>query len=138
MTANEVARAVKRWTESYHFCGDVEMHREFAKYVVEFTARTTKTRASSMVTRVGLIVAEVIKEQEFEVGKELMSDPPKDRAALSTWRIYVNVPVKPSKKIYGKNPTNLIFDDPSGPALQNIPIKSELGTQIRKKFLGKA
>jgi FAD synthase len=66
-------------------------------YVVEFEARTTKTRASSMVTRVRLIANEVVVGPDFTVGKELLSEPPADRSALATWRVFVKIAIRKKK-----------------------------------------
>ncbi len=98
MSSEDLARKIAHWTKLYQFCGAVSTRRTESHYVVEFLARTTKTRASSMVTRVKLIVDEVAgvktPRTEFIVGKELLSPPPSDRASLATWRVYVSIAIK--------------------------------------------
>lgn len=98
MTSNELARRISHWTKLYNFCEPVKVRRADDSYSVEFEARTTKTRASSMVTRVELIAKGIASDVEFEAGKELLSEPPSDRASLATWRIYVRIPIHTTKR----------------------------------------
>ena len=97
MSSGELARRISHWTREYNFCGNVVTKRTDQHYVVEFVARTTKTRASSMVTRVSLIANEVIVGPDFVVGKELIGAPPLDRASLASWRIFVNIMIRKKK-----------------------------------------
>lgn len=94
MTANELAKKISHWLGGYGFCGEVVTENVPNSYVVQFEARTTKSRASSMVTRVGLIASEVLGSCRFEVGKSRMGEPPLSREALSTWKIFVEVKKK--------------------------------------------
>ena len=57
MNTIELVRRISYWTKEYQFCGKVTSSRTDDHYMVEFEARTTKTRASSMVTRIKLIAA---------------------------------------------------------------------------------
>lgn len=93
MTSRDLARSIQHWVTTYNFCGEVEVARDTDKHIVSFNARTTKTRASTMVTRVRLIVADLAKVPGIVVGKELISEAPENRSALASWRIFVNVPI---------------------------------------------
>jgi hypothetical protein len=94
MSSGELAKRISHWLREYDFCSPVVSGRAGNDHVVAFTARTTKTRASSIVTRICLIAEEIASGREFEAGKELVGDPPEDRAGLASWRIYVRVPVR--------------------------------------------
>jgi len=94
MYANDLARAIAHWARAYQFCGEVNLSREDDLYIVAFEARTTKTRASSMVTRLKLIVGEVAQGAATVVDKELVSNPPKSRDAIASWKIFVNIPIR--------------------------------------------
>lgn len=94
MSASKLSREVSRWIKDYGFCERVEVGRTDDHHVIEFEVRTTSTRASSMVTRIKLIVAELSSRSDVTVDKELMSRPPETRDALATWSIYVAIPVK--------------------------------------------
>jgi FAD synthase len=98
MSSKELADKIGHWTQTYNFCGEVSSSRTDTHHVIQFEARTTKTRASSMVTRVKLMANEVIVGYDFSVSKELLSDPPRDRAALATWRISVKIAIKNKRK----------------------------------------
>ena len=95
MNANELSREISRWIREYQFCGKVRSRRTEYQRIVEFEARTTKTRASSMVTRIGLIAMEVAATSRGKifVGKELVSEPPATRDSLASWRIYATIPI---------------------------------------------
>ena len=98
MSTEELARTVGRWVKSYNFCTKVLVRRELDQFVVSFESRTTSTRSSSMVTRLGLMAAQVLPDSRFQTGKVLTSPPPEDRSALATWRIFVAIPVKVRKE----------------------------------------
>lgn len=93
MSSQELAKKISYWIRTYSFCGEVVTVKLDNNYFIQFEARTTKTRASSMVTRIKLISAEVILDVEFQVGKELLSEVPSDRSALATWKIFVRIPI---------------------------------------------
>lgn len=94
MYANDLARTIAHWTREHQFCGEVSVHRRDDSYVVAFEARTTKTRASSMVTRLKLIVDELVHGMPVSVGKDLVSVAPRSRDDLASWKIFVIVPVR--------------------------------------------
>lgn len=94
MSSEELAKKIGYWTKAHKFCGKVQTRRVPDYYIISFVARTTKTRASSMVTRVKLIAEEVLGDVHCAIGKELISDPPEDRASLASWRIFVYIPVR--------------------------------------------
>jgi len=94
VSSSDLARRIAYWTKQHNFCGEVLTRRRLDQYTIEFVARTTKTRASSMVTRVKLIANEVLGGAQHTVDKQLLSDPPEDRASLSTWRIFIAIPIK--------------------------------------------
>lgn len=106
MDARSIASEVKLWLERYQFQlngGKVRMVRVSGAYQVDFTTRTTMTRASSMVTRIQLIVDDVLRDAgdgglalypDVEVNKNLLSAPPQARDDLADWHIWVNIPVK--------------------------------------------
>lgn len=93
MNSQKLFTDVKKWIKAYQFCGIVRSHRLGDYNYVEFEAVTTKTRASTMVTRVGLIAQDIVagSGRRVIVGKELMSAPPSTRADLATWKIYAKV-----------------------------------------------
>jgi len=99
MSSGELAKRVGHWLREYDFCSPVVSGRVDDEYVVSFEARTTKTRASSIVTRVGLIAEEVAEGRDYVNGKELVGDPPEDRSGLATWRIYVKIPIRRRKEV---------------------------------------
>ena len=94
MNTNELARRIGHWTREYQFCGEVSVSRIQDHYVVEFEARTTKTRASSMVTRIKLIAADLAEGSDVVVDKDLVSESPATRDALASWKIYAAIPIK--------------------------------------------
>ena len=94
MNTIELVRRISYWTKEYQFCGKVTSSRTDDHYVVEFEARTTKTRASSMVTRIKLIAAELAEGSDVVVDKDLVSEPPATRDALASWKIYAAIPIK--------------------------------------------
>ncbi len=92
MTTQSLASRIKHWTKTYSFCNTVEVKNRPDQVRIEFEARTTKTRASSIVTRIRLITREVIGETaEYSVDKELCSEAPNDRASLATWKVFVAI-----------------------------------------------
>ena len=94
MNASELSREISRWIREYQFCGKVRSRRTEYQRIVEFEARTTKTRASSMVTRIKLIAAELAEGSDVVVDKDLVSEPPATRDALASWKIYAAIPIK--------------------------------------------
>ena len=91
MRLDDAVRAVKRWIEKYDYCHDLIVDRESGR-LLYFSAKTTTTRASSMVSRISTIVEEVLGEGNFEVFKVLVGDPPADRGDLANWEIAVHLP----------------------------------------------
>ena len=92
MSSRDLARKVSHWTKSYGFVEEVRVGRSTDHYSVEFEARTTKTRASTMVTRLQLM-SNALGPGAI-ASKELIGEPPANRAALSTWRITVSVSIQ--------------------------------------------
>ncbi len=90
MRLDSVVREVKRWVLEYDYCQNFRagVSVDGGRFI-EFVARTTKTRASSMVTRIGLIVSDVAGGRKFIVMKRLVGDAPATRDALATWCIAV-------------------------------------------------
>jgi hypothetical protein len=95
MNASKLASEITKCVENYGFVPYVYKKKVGDSYSVEFTTITTKTRASSIVTRLSLLSQELAGEsRRFSVTKELMTDPPATRDDLATWRITVRVPIK--------------------------------------------
>lgn len=95
MNASKLASEITKCVEDYCFVPHVVKRKLGDHYSVEFTAITTKTRASSMVTRLSLLALGLTGETRFfSVEKELLTEPPKTRDALATWRITVRIPIK--------------------------------------------
>lgn len=94
MNSNEVAKEVSHWARMYQFSGEVKHEKSPESHKIHFEARTTSTRASTMVTRLRLIVHDINDSPDILVGKELISARPENRAALASWRIYVSVPIR--------------------------------------------
>ena len=92
--AQELARKISRSLGDLGFQGDVTTRRDGDSLMLEFEARTTKTRASSVVTRLELMVTEATCGGKFLVGKRLISENPKERSSLATWTIFVSLPIK--------------------------------------------
>lgn len=90
MRLDKVVREVRGWIERFDYIGNFNVGNEVGgdRYV-EFTARTTKTRASSIVTRVRLIVQDVVSDRPFQVLKRLEGSSPATRDDLATWHIVV-------------------------------------------------
>ena len=91
MTSSKLHQKIKYWLQAHDYPYEVKSHRRGRSWVSEFFATTTRTRASSMVTRIRLIAAEILGAAEFSVGKELVARPGKKREDLSEWRIFVEV-----------------------------------------------
>ncbi len=90
MRLDKVVREVKRWVGRFDYVGSFRAGASAdGGRFIEFVARTTKTRASSMVTRIRLIVADAAKDRQFTVLKRLDGDPPATRDDLATWHIVV-------------------------------------------------
>ena len=98
MNASKLASEITKCVEDYGFVPHVHKRRADDSYSVEFTTITTKTRASSIVTRLLLLSSELAGESPFSVDKGLMTDPPVTRDDLATWRITVHVPIKMRSK----------------------------------------
>lgn len=94
MSAIILAKKMAAWIVRHRFCSEARVGRIGDDYLVEFVSRTTKTRASSMVTRIGLIAAEVAAGAPIFVGKKLLSGPPRDRDDVVGWIVYVRVPIR--------------------------------------------
>lgn len=91
MRVSPLVREVERWIVEQGLGGKVQRISTADAELVLFEARTTKTRASSMVTRLELMVGNIVGCRNFRVGRDLVSDPPKDRSDLATWTVYVVV-----------------------------------------------
>ena len=65
---------------------------------ISYEVRTTTTRASSLVTRIRLLVEEIVRPQPIVVDKVLLSDSPKERSTLATWMIFVKLSTKKGKR----------------------------------------
>src|SRR5665213_3388330 len=94
MRIEEAVREVKRWVEKYDYCSNVEVGAAKNLKFVKFSARTTTTRASSMVTRIKHIVQDAVDGRGFGVSKELVGLPPETRADLASWAITVVLPLR--------------------------------------------
>ena len=97
MTALSLSQEVLRWVKELRIAGKVFVARVDDKYVIDFFTTTTKTRASSMVTKLELLVAGMADGTPFSIGKELLSLPPANRADLASWRVFVAVAIKKQK-----------------------------------------
>lgn len=98
MNANELANEVVKWVEHYGFVPYVSKRRIEGFYLVELTTITTKTRASSMVTRLSLLSSELAQGSRFSIVKELLTESPTTRDSLATWKIIVSIPVRVKSK----------------------------------------
>ena len=100
MSAAELATKVAYWVSAYPFCSSVTVHDVPGYCRILFTTFTTKSRASSIVTRLGLIVAELAGDRKYVIGKEPVSDQPLKMArdAIREWRIFVDVPKRTRKE----------------------------------------
>jgi hypothetical protein len=94
MTSLQLARDIARWIKPYPFCGHVSVAWQLESYSISFEARTTKTRASSIVTRIRLIAANLADESRCRVEKQLWSEAPRKREDLATWMICATVSAK--------------------------------------------
>ncbi len=101
MRLDAVIREVRRWVSRFDYVENLRVgaYADGGRFV-EFVARTTKTRASSIVTRVGLIVADVAKDRKFTVLKRLDGDSPATRDDLATWHIVVQF--KSTRRVEGR------------------------------------
>lgn len=98
MSSEELAKRVNHWIRTYHFCGEVTSGRTDGYHYIQFEARTTSTRASSMVTRLKLMVSELVVGPEFEVSKRLIGQAPIERSSLATWQVYVRIFIRKRKQ----------------------------------------
>ena len=94
MTAEDFANATRLWVLRSGLAPEVLLRRESGEYVVSFVVRTTKTRASHIVTRLRLMLDSLGGSRHFYVSKLLASSPPKLREELATWEICASIPVK--------------------------------------------
>lgn len=95
MTSLRFAKIVARLIETRSFTNSVAVDRVADEYLVWFEVVTTKTRASSIVTRICLIIQEVDSGCHVRlVHKRLVGDNPKDRSSLTTWMICVVVKIR--------------------------------------------
>ena len=93
MTSRSLARKIADWIPRSGLAtrGSVGVSRFAGTHVVLFEVRTTKTRASSIVTRLGLAIASMANGHEFSVDKEVDGDLPRYREDLATWKIEARV-----------------------------------------------
>lgn len=94
MRASESSRKILHWIKQYDFSKHVFLKRTQHYMIIEFDVRTTKTRASTIVTRLKLLVWEISEKSDICVSKELTSAPPKSRGELASWRIFTTIPVR--------------------------------------------
>lgn len=94
MRIEEAVREVKHWVEKYDYCSNLVVGATPKFKFVKFSARTTRTRASSIVTRINHIIRDVVVDRGFEVRKELIGESPSTRADLASWAIVILLPVR--------------------------------------------
>ena len=94
MTMRAKIRKLEHWLTLQPNMGDVKYVREGSLHLVSTEVRTTSTRASSMVTRFGLIAQEVMAGSHFSVSKSPALLVPCKREDLATWKITVAIPAK--------------------------------------------
>jgi hypothetical protein len=91
MNTKALVREITKWVSTYTTVTKLNVVENDDTYSIEFLTNTTKTRASFMVTRISLIVKEILADAEFYVGKELLGPKPETRSSLALWKIYVHV-----------------------------------------------
>jgi hypothetical protein len=94
MSAQELARKVRAQLEEW----DPKLVKFPDTFAIMISARTTKTRASSMVGRFKLIIAELADHRPFTIRKRLCSMPPRRREDLANWDIIVEVPIAQARR----------------------------------------
>jgi len=94
MRIEQAVKGVKHWIEKYDYCSNLESGTSADGHYVRFLARTTKTRASSIVTRIAHIVQDAVEDRKFDVFKQLDGPPPEARADLASWTIIVRLPTR--------------------------------------------
>lgn len=90
----QIAKDMLLWLDAANYCNGASHDLVDGSHVFYFPTITTATRAASIVTRVRLVAADVIKNDEFVVKNlRVQSTVPcrLDRSALSTWMIIVAV-----------------------------------------------
>jgi hypothetical protein len=98
MRLEKVVREVRRWSSKFDPESNIQTRKSAdGEVVVSFVVRTTKSRASSIKTRLDLTLREVIPEEKFCSHPTLVGPPPEDRGSLSFWQI--NVRVFPSRRL---------------------------------------
>jgi hypothetical protein len=90
MTHRKLLSEVASCIRGYGFSPTVAVDREIG--LIEVSLHTTKTRASTIQSRLGLIVAELADGHEFSTTKECVGELPKRREALAQWTISVALP----------------------------------------------
>ena len=100
MTAKQITAKVVHLIETYAFTKKTEVTRTSGCYVVSFSTTTTSTRASSMITRLNLIMHAVSTPTKKVIVKKSLAQEcwPIDRSALALWNIEILIPVKDSAK----------------------------------------
>lgn len=102
MRIDQAVRGVKHWLEKYDYCSNIESGTSLnngvtGKYV-KFLARTTRTRASSIVTRIQHIVEDAVEDRGYSVSKQLEGEEPATRADLASWTITVFLPLRSTRE----------------------------------------
>jgi archaellin len=87
--ANELTRRIAKWLGESHLSDDVQIGKTEDRRYVYFDVVTTRTRASSIVTRVKLIVEEIAGKVDVDVSKTCIGCVPENRSSLTTWRVMV-------------------------------------------------
>lgn len=102
MRIEEAVRGVKHWVEKYDYCSNLQSgvslrDGKTGKYV-KFSMRTTRTRASSIVTRIQHIVRDAVPDRNFAVIKQLEGEEPDSRSSLASWTILVFLPLRVARE----------------------------------------
>lgn len=94
MKTELAVREIKRWISKFDYVHNLEIgDAKVARgKCVKFVARTTKTRASSIVSRIEHIVFDVVEDRAFTVIKTLQGLKPATRGDLADWSIEVFIP----------------------------------------------
>ena len=91
MRFRDLVKEIEHWIEEQKFGESVWVREAAECTILGFDIRTTKTRASSIVTRLDLMIKDISREHEFRVGHQLVSEGPKDRDDLATWTVFTVV-----------------------------------------------
>jgi hypothetical protein len=94
MSSRDLALKLARWTREMGVHGPVAVRRDQEAWLVEFESTTTKSRASSLKTRIHLLASRICGDLETQSGVELLGERPRLRSDLSKWRIFVNIPMR--------------------------------------------